>query len=275
MLIKFKIPLFTVGLLVLLNIAVVAIASYQMQAALHEEAKDKLNLSRVAKATEIRDFFAAIDENLLLTASNPTTVGALTDLKDAWSDIEENPMQVLQQSYIDENPFPVGEKQKLNAAEDESYYSSVHAVFHAWFRSLQETRGLSDVFLFDLEGNLIYSVFKERDFATNFNTGQWKDSRLGKTYRAAATARNQASVFFEDFAPYGPSGGAPASFIARSVYDADGEKIGVLGYQMPINSLNNTMSERTGLGETGESYLVGSRQINAVRQPVQHQFNCT
>lgn len=261
MLIKFKIPLFIVGLLILLNVAIVAIASYQMQAALHEEAKDKLNLSRVAKAIEIRDFFAAIDENLLLTASNPTTVGALTDLKDAWSDIEENPTQVLQQSYIDENPFPIGEKQKLNAAEDESYYSSVHAVFHSWFRSLQETRSLDDVFLFDLMGNLIYTVSKERDFATNFNTGPWKDSGLGNAYRAATAARNRESVFFEDFAPYTPSGDAPASFIARAVYDADGEKIGVLAYQMPIGSLNKTMSERTGLGETGESYLIGPDKL--------------
>ncbi len=261
MLIKFKIPLFTVGLLFLLNVAIVAIAAYQMQDALHEEAKNKLNLSRVAKAIEVRDFFSAIDENLLLTASNPNTVGALTDLKDAWLDIEANHTEVLQQSYIDNNPNPDGEKQKMNAAEDDSYYSSVHAVFHPWFRSLQETRGLYDVFLFDLDGNLIYSVFKERDFATNFVTGQWKDSGLGNTYRAAAAARNSESAFFDDFAPYGPSAGAPASFIARAVYDADNEKIGVLAYQMPIGSLNNTMLERTGLGDTGENYLVGPDKI--------------
>lgn len=261
MLIKYKIPLFTVGLLVLLNVTIVAIAAYQMQDALHEEAKNKLNLSRVAKAIEVRDYFAATDENLLLIASNPNTIGALTDLKDAWLDIGENQTQALQQSYIDNNPFPAGEKQKLNAAEDESYYSSVHAVFHPWFRSLLETRGLSDVFLFDLEGNLIYSVFKEPDFATNFETGQWKDSGLGNTYRAAASARRNDSVFFEDFAPYGPSNDAPASFLARAVYDADGEKIGILAYQMPIESLINTMAERTGLGETGESYLVGPDKL--------------
>jgi len=260
-LIKYKIPLFTVGLLVLLNVTIVAIAAYQMQDALHEEAKNKLNLSRVAKAIEVRDYFAATDENLLLIASNPNTIGALTDLKDAWLDIGENQTQALQQSYIDNNPFPAGEKQKLNAAEDESYYSSVHAVFHPWFRSLLETRGLSDVFLFDLEGNLIYSVFKEPDFATNFETGQWKNSGLGNTYRAAANARRNNSVFFEDFAPYGPSNDAPASFLARAVYDADGEKIGVLAYQMPIESLINTMAERTGLGETGESYLVGPDKL--------------
>ncbi|CAE7866646.1 unnamed protein product, partial [Symbiodinium microadriaticum] len=40
-----------------------------------------------------------------------------------------------------------------------------------------------DIFMFDLNGDLIYSVFKETDYATNFlidGDGPWKDSGLGE-----------------------------------------------------------------------------------------------
>lgn len=259
--IKIKIPVFSIGLVLVTTVALVIIAAVQMQSALIEEAQNKLNLSRVAKSLEIENYFSAIDDNLFLTASNPTTAGAVTDLMDAWLDLGENQKETLQGLYIDNNPYGASGRHRLTAAEDESYYSSVHAVFHPWFRSLAEARGLYDVFLFDLEGNLIYSVYKERDFATNFLTGEWRNSSLGKSYRAVIQSQDPAFVSFGDFAPYGPSNDAPASFIARGVFDVEGTKIGVLAYQMPIEQLNTTMTQRTGLGETGETYLVGPDRL--------------
>ncbi|MEX0298379.1 MAG: methyl-accepting chemotaxis protein [Kordiimonas sp.] len=255
--IKYKIPIFSVAFLFVLNFTLVAIAAFQMQSALLEEAKNKLDLSRVAKAFEIRDYFHAIDNNLLITASSPNTVAALTDLKDAWLDLEDAPTQTLQNAYITDNAFPVGEKHKLNSAEDGTYYSSVHSVFHPWFRSLQQVDEYYDVFLFDLQGNLIYSVVKEADFATNFLTGPYKDSGLAKAYRAALEATDPNYVAFQDFEPYAPSNDTPASFIARMVYDVEGGRVGVLAYQIPIDKLDAFMAESTGLGETGETYLVG------------------
>jgi len=35
------------------------------------------------------------------------------------------------------------------------------------------------------------------------------------------------------------------------------KRIGVLVAQFPISTLNNIMTERAGLGETGETYLIG------------------
>lgn len=259
--IKIKIPVFSIGLVFFSTLALVVIAAVQMQSALSEEAQNKLNLSRVAKSLEIENYFSAIDDNLFLTASNPTTAGAITDLIDAWLDLGEGQKETLQALYIENNPYGAGNRHRLIAAEDDSYYSSVHAVFHPWFKSLAEARGLYDVFLFDLEGNLIYSVYKERDFATNFISGEWRNSSLGKSYRTVVGSQDPAFVSFGDFAPYGPSNNAPASFIARGVFDAEGTKIGVLAYQMPIEQLNTTMTQRTGLGETGETYLVGPDRL--------------
>ena len=52
------------------------------------------------------------------------------------------------------------------------------AKYHPWFHKLQQDEGYYDVFLFDTEGNLIYSVFKELDYATNFKRGRRKMGRV-------------------------------------------------------------------------------------------------
>ena len=61
----------------------------------------------------------------------------------------------------------------------------VHAEHHPTFRALLREKGYYDIFLFDLDGNLIYSVFKELDYATNFVSGPYAESGLGKAFRAA------------------------------------------------------------------------------------------
>jgi len=61
---------------------------------------------------------------------------------------------------------------------------------------------------------------------------------------------------FVDFEPYAPSNDVPAAFIARRV-ERDGQVIGVLALQMPIGRINEVMQVTAGMGETGETYVVG------------------
>ncbi len=65
-----------------------------------------------------------------------------------------------------------------------------------------------------------------------------------------------------DFEPYTPSYEGAASFIASPIYDGS-EKVGVLLFQMPIDSINTVMTsgndwKDVGLGDSGETYLIGS-----------------
>ena len=87
-------------------------------------------------------------------------------------------------------------------------------------------------------------------------TGEWKKSGLGDIFRASIANLSTEHQAFEDFKPYAPSFDAPASFIGMPVFDK-GTAIGVLAFQMPITRINSLMQEATGLGETGESYIVG------------------
>ncbi|MCB9979268.1 MAG: methyl-accepting chemotaxis protein [Rhodospirillales bacterium] len=198
-----------------------------------------------------------IEGDLKVQASSPMVLQAMRAYKQGWAALEGDKTAALQKLYIQDNPNPTGKKEDLDAAPDDSVYSRAHAYFHPYFRSLLRDRGYYDIFLFDENGNCLYTVFKELDFATNVVSGQWKDSDLGNVFRDARDLKEPGKVSFRDFAPYAPSNNVPAAFVSTPVFDA-GKFVGVMAFQMPIGTLNGIMQEKIGLGETGESYLVGS-----------------
>lgn len=170
--------------------------------------------------------------------------------------------QILQGLYISENSHPIGEKHKLDAASDRTMYSQIHGQYHPPIRKYLEEFGYYDIFLVDADtGSIVYSVFKEVDYATNLKTGPYKDTGIGKVFRKALAANSPDAVVIEDFAPYEPSYNASASFIASPIYDT-GEMTGVLIFQAPVDRINDVMTSNNnwkgvGLGDSGEVYLVG------------------
>lgn len=181
----------------------------------------------VLKGKRIESLLASIDRDLRLRATDPATATALVALTDGFQALE-NATEVLQRVYIEENKYPMGEKDQLVSADTGSGYGFIHATYHPAFDRLQNEMDYYDVFLFDTEGNLVYSVFKEADFATNMLTGAWKDSGLAEAYRGAAATGQGDPAHFVDFAPYAPSYGAPAAFISRPIFDSTGARVGVL-----------------------------------------------
>jgi len=170
----------------------------------------------------------------------------------------DNLAVALQYSYIAANPFPLGEKDKLDrGVQDRSPYGVYHQRIHPGIRNYLELFGYYDIFLLDLEeGRLLYSVFKELDFGTSLLNGPYSQTNFAEVFRAAREIDTPGEIAFSDFRNYTPSYEDPASFIGTPIFKGN-RKIGVAIFQMPIDRLNQIMSERGGLGETGESYLVG------------------
>lgn len=206
------------------------------------------------------DYLGSIDQDIRVTSESPFVHAAMVEFAQAFQAVHGAPRDMLQDLYINKNPNPLGQKHKLDAASDGSNYSAVHRKYHPWMRTFLEERGYYDIFLFDTQGNLVYTVFKEMDFATNLKSGAWKDTDLGAAFRAASTAQSGTISFF-DFRPYAPSADAPAAFIAMPMFAGNGDRIGVLAFQMPIGGMNNIMQQHAGLGETGETYLVGADHL--------------
>ena len=254
---NWKLPLAIVGLGSLVASGVGTGAYLTAASSLEAEARIQLRATLENRKATLENYLQSIEEDLRIVASNITTRWALDGFAAGWEDIEGNPTEELQRLYIEENPHPTGQKENLDRADDDSTYSDVHARYHPWFRDFLRERGYYDIFLFDVDGNLIYTVFKELDFATNVNTGQWRDTDLGNAFRAARDNPTAGFDAFFDYLPYGPSHGAPASFISTPVLGEDDDFQGVLVFQMPVDRLNLVLQEASGLGVSGESYLVG------------------
>ena len=171
--------------------------------------------------------------------------------------------QVLQYQYIAINPHPVGSKDNLLQPEDDTPYSIVHRRYHHIFRNLVSSFGYYDLFLIDHQtSEIVYSVFKETDFATSLDTGPYARSNFAEVIDKVQKNPEPGAVQIVDFAPYRPSYGAPAAFFASPIY-ADGQQVGILAVQLPVDRINSVLTgrqnwENEGLGQTGEVYLVGA-----------------
>ncbi len=112
-----------------------------------------------------------IDNDMQVAVASPSTARAIDRFEFALRALGNEAERSLQDAYIHDNPNPFGEKDLLVRPVGEEYsqrYHDIHASFHRGFRTLQQRGGYYDIFLFNTTGDLIYSVFKELDYATNF-----------------------------------------------------------------------------------------------------------
>lgn len=167
----------------------------------------------------------------------------------------------LQYNYISNNAQPIGAKHLLDRGEGRSSYHPLHERYHIPIRKFLLEFGYYDIFLVDLEsGNIVYSVYKELDYGTSLRSGPYSDTNFAEVFRKAADELNEGEIAFADFDLYQPSYEAPASFIASPIF-SEGYKIGVLIFQIPLENVGTIMGDRNGMGETGESYLVGPDKL--------------
>ncbi len=256
-----KLPLVISGLAACAAIAAGIVGFIQGGDAVRTATEEKLTAIVNNRAASLEQWYQAIEGDLAVQSENPLVHEALYDFKTAWDEMGLAAESKLQDLYITSNPHPTGSKDELDFAEDGSTYSMVHHQYHPYFRSFLRDRGYYDIFLFDTDGNLIYTVFKELDYATNLNSGEYAETDLGNAFRAARDSGERGSQTFFDFKPYAPSHGAPAAFISTPILNDADQLSGVLVFQMPIDTLNALMNQSDGLGETGETFAVGADHL--------------
>ncbi|CAN2040734.1 methyl-accepting chemotaxis protein [Candidatus Magnetomoraceae bacterium gMMP-15] len=127
-----------------------------------------------------------------------------------------------------------------------------------FFQKYQEMYGYYDLLLMNPDGYCFYTVGKEIDYQTNFINGKFSNSNLGKLVK---NVLNSKKFGLADFTPYAPSAGEPAAFIAQPVLSKDGGVELIVALQLSLESINSIMQKRDGMGESGETYLVGSDKL--------------
>ncbi|WP_169052567.1 methyl-accepting chemotaxis protein [Pseudooceanicola onchidii] len=251
-----KLPLI-ISALGALVAAVIATTSFMnARTILTTEIETKFGTALEARQSQLSALLSTMEDELLTQAQNPTTLSALSSFSLSWRTLGGEQTQQLQTAYIAENEFEAGERDALISKADGSQYDLVHLKFHPFYRKVMTSQGYSDVLLVDPDGNVVYSVAKRSDFATNLNDGAWRDTDLGRIFRKTI-GLPAGDASFADFAAYGAIDNAPAGFLATAVSDGTKTK-GVLIYRLPIEPINAILNNPKGLGATGEVYAVAA-----------------
>ena len=298
--IRSKLILILVSVSMLAALIVIGIGYYVGVTSISKEVYDRLTSVRNAKQYEVENYFENLAGVTRLVAENELVGEAVVDFSAAFREISESDtincgpelsafyedfidqlsqnLEVrreteafypkstaacyLQYHYIIRNPNPVGEKDELRTASDGSVYSSLHARYHDYFTLAQRQFGFYDIFLINARtSDILYTVFKETDFATNLAVGPYRNSNLAGLVDKVKRNVDLDEVQVSDFAFYRPSLGRAAAFMGAPVI-RNNELVGVLAVQVPIDDINNIMTyggawAENGLGQTGEALLVG------------------
>ena len=147
-------------------------------------------------------------------------------------------------------------------AGDGSAWSAAHATYHDFFRRMTELFRFEDVLLIDSQGNIVYTAYKGVDLGSNLENGPLHLTNLAAAYAEAISGNRADVVVLSDFDEYAPSLGVPAAWAVTPVA-VDGTVIGAMAVELPIVAINEVMTgggnwADSGLGETGETYIVGA-----------------
>ena len=285
--------------LVLLSVILTNLAVSSSGNSLNEQIEQRLIGLRDGKKQQIEDYFSTINSQVRTLANNLATKSAAQrfistfhrssprfssasldtyyhrefaekfqrqnpdeslDISALLSSLSEKALY-FQIQYIADNPHPLGEKDAMTRSPGAHSYHDTHGQYHQLFRQYLQEFGYYDIFIADIEtGHVVYSVFKELDFATSLLAGPYADSGLAKAFKGARDLA-VGETYITDFEAYLPSYNASASFIASPIF-VDETRIGVLIFQMPVDRINKLMTYdgqwvKKGLGLSGETYLVG------------------
>jgi len=168
--------------------------------------------------------------------------------------------QIAQYLYIAKNEKPTGQKGGFSMSKlykDE--YSASHVQIHPSYQKILQNYGLYDIFLVNGNGDVIYSVSKEKDYATNLVNGVYANSGLADAFKKASkTPKGEVALI--DYKPYTPSYNQPTMFLAAPIFFREGFE-GALILKLSKEKINDVMNfnnnfEKAGLGKTGIATLV-------------------
>ncbi len=232
----------------------------QANDALREEAINKLLVVRDTKAQQVEDYLEQGRVDVNSYARDKFTVAMMRRFSDAVMSLvrlrDVEPVEAMAEfraQYLGQPEVEMGDPGVT--------YSVVHGRYHTEMQSTIETWGVEDILLVEPSGTVVYSVKKDPKFGSNLRAEPYAGTGLQRAFEAAVTSTSPDSVVLSDVSFYGPSADA-GLFVASPVMEHVGTEevkvTGVVVFQLPLARINKVMHTQAGLGETGDTYLVGN-----------------
>ena len=232
------------------------IATDNALSTIKHEVENTLNGIADQKVMQFHSHIKAQEDSLVNFASIPWTADAISDLSASFK----------------------------QGVESDSYQKN-EDFYREGLLGIKERLDGYDVFLMNPEGDVVFSIMHESDFATNLKTGVYKETLLGQSFDDATTL---LETKISEFKPYSPSQWnlnqnqttplstsntgteMQAAFIAAPVFQGEA-LVGVLALQVKASNLNHFAADYSGLKQTGE-VLIGKLEEDHVvfTAPIRH-----
>ncbi|MDD1780253.1 methyl-accepting chemotaxis protein [Enterovibrio sp. ZSDZ35] len=203
--------------------------------ALQQQAFAQLVSMREVKKTQIETYFArAFNDVQILSGSE-----------------DAKQIQKLMQFYAVDEEIGVNDEFLIDTYE----YKEIWDTHGKTLSDYVHVYGYADVFIIQANsGQVVYTANKKGDLGANLNTGALKNSPLAAVFNKVLKTQDVAS---QDYQRYAANDNKPASFIASPIKDLIGNTLAVAVLELSFDEMNRIMLQRTGMRETGETYLVG------------------
>lgn len=209
-----------------------SVTSYQLTSqALEEQSFRQLESIHSSKKSQIQDYFSSQRAMLASLKSDPHMQKAIAELIGSFHS----------------GGGKTGSETWVWATEDYGPRIDEIVKLYQW----------DNFYVIGKGGNIVYTSEQSRDLGMNLNEGVLTGSGLTEIYQLALETRSE-DVLMSDFIPYQPYDNEPASFMLTRIEDESGLRSGFIAYRIPLEQINKIMHQREGMGQTGETYLVGT-----------------
>ncbi len=134
---------------------------------------------------------------------------------------------------------------------DDPAYKQVDTYYGLLLEHFLRQYGYNNIFLIDTDGNVVFGVKRDEYIGTNLRTGEYSSFSVGEIYKEGLNIIKFSDLTWcegtKDFVFMG----------ASPVYDITNRLVGVVIVEIPYAAIDIFLSQRDGLGDTGEIYIVG------------------
>ena len=131
-------------------------------------------------------------------------------------------------------------------------WSAADSKYGKGIAALKEAHGYQDILLVGSFGDVVYKTTKSSELGKNLLEGTLQRSPASQCMLSSYT-----STGISDFEPYGPANNQPCGFVGSPIKDKDGKLVGIFMIEIPYQQINAITQNSTGMGKTGETYVVG------------------
>lgn len=221
-------------------IVITLISANRMRTAMIDASFDKLKAVQQIKKNQILQYFSECQGDVEVVAAGSDAIGIYGQM-DAYA-----------QEMMTDPAAPMN-------IETQEHMEICNDLYGIRLEDFMKVNGYENLFVISWDaGHVMYTVGRKNDLGANLSQGPLSESGLGKMW---SRVKELEETVWIDFEPYAPANGSPSSFIGTPIPDEIGFPVAVLALQISIEAINEIMHERSGMGDTGESYLVGSDRL--------------